>query len=90
MTTQFVERYLNNKINENENYIVCTFYDLRVKNNLSEEDVQKFLEWSKNKLENMGYKVYFTGEEYVYKSENMKVEDNQYMIAIQRRDEYEL
>ncbi len=82
LTVKFVEEYLTNKLRENEEYIVCTFYELRVKHNLSEEDVNQFLQWSRNKLQNMGYKVYFTGTKFFYKNANRKVEDNQYMIAI--------
>ncbi|MCI9016842.1 MAG: hypothetical protein HFJ53_06740 [Clostridia bacterium] len=82
MTVKFVEEYWNSKLKENEEYMVCTFYDLRVKNNVSEEDVDQFLEWSRNKLQNMGYNVYFTGTRFVYQNANRKVEDNQYIIAI--------
>lgn len=42
MTTQFVEDYIQYKISKNENEIIYTFYELRVKNNLSEEDVDEF------------------------------------------------
>ena len=73
---------MDNKLRENEEYVVCTYYELRVKHNLSEEDVNQFLEWSRNKLQNMGYAVYFTGARFVYQNANRKVEDNQYMIAI--------
>ena len=34
MTTQFIENYWQDKLGED--CIVCTFYDLRVKHNLSE------------------------------------------------------
>ena len=36
MTLQFINDYIEQKINENEEYIRITFYDLRVKHNLSE------------------------------------------------------
>ena len=36
-------RLLDSKIAENENFIRFTFYELRVKNNLSEEDTNEFL-----------------------------------------------
>ena len=82
MTIEFIEKYLDNKLRENEEYIVCTFYDLRVKHNLSDEDVDKFLEWSRNKLQNMGYKVFFTGAKFVYQNANRTVQANELMIAI--------
>lgn len=38
MTKEFVTHYIDKKIYENEDYIRYTFYELRVKNNLSEEE----------------------------------------------------
>ena len=82
MTTQYVEEYLNYKISQNENEIRYTFYELRVKNNLSEEEIDEFLRLNKIRLENLGYKVYFTGAKFVYKNANRTVQTNEYMIAI--------
>lgn len=47
MDLMFVNDYLDKKIVENEDYIRYTFYELRVKNNLSEQEVDKFLELNK-------------------------------------------
>ena len=82
MTTQYVEEYLNYKMSQNENEIIYTFYELRVKNNLSEEEIDEFLRLNKIRLENLGYKVYFTGAKFVFKSANRTVQSNEYMIAI--------
>lgn len=85
MTTKFVTEYLDRKIEKNEDYIVCTFYDLRIKNNLSEEQVQEFLELAKTKLEDLHYQVYFTGAKIDYKNIRKIVEDNEYMVAIKEK-----
>lgn len=82
MTTQFVEDYIQYKISKNENEIIYTFYELRVKNNLSEEDVDEFLRLNKIRLENLGYKVFFTGAKFVYQNANRTVQPNQFMVAI--------
>lgn len=82
MTTKFVEDYLTKKLDENENYVVCTFYDLRIKHNLSEQEVNEFLILSRNKLENNGFKVFFTGAKYIYQDTNRVVEGNELMVAI--------
>ena len=82
MTTQYVEEYLNYKISQNANEIIYTFYELRVKNNLSEEEIDEFLRLNKIRLENLGYKVYFTGAKFVYRNANRTVQSNEYMIAI--------
>lgn len=85
MTTKFVTEYLDKKIEENEDCIVCTFYDLRIKNNLSKEQVQEFLELAKTRLENLHYEVYFTGAKFDYKNTRKIVENNQYMVAIKEK-----
>lgn len=82
MTTQFITDYINMKINENENFIRYTFYELRVKNNLSEEEVDEFLKVNRDYFENKGYKVYFTNARFTYKNANRMVQPNELMIAI--------
>lgn len=82
MTTQFVEDYIQYKISKNENEIIYTFYELRVKNNLSEAEVDEFLRLNKIRLENLGYKVFFTGAKFVYQNANRTVQPNEFMVAI--------
>lgn len=81
MNLQQVDMYLNSKMKQNENYIIFTFYELRVKLNLSSQDTYNFLHLVSTKLENNNYRIYRTGQEYVYK-EKLKVLDNQLMVAI--------
>ena len=79
---EFIDSYLDEKIEEDEEYIVCTFYDLRVKHNVLEDDVDKFLELAKIKLENMNYQVYFTGAKFTYKYAMRTVQDNGASIKV--------
>lgn len=87
MNLKFIEQYINNKILENEEYVRITFYDLRVKNNLTIEEVENFIELARNKFENMGYKVYINDDKYEYKQAKMTVQLNEIMIAIKELDE---
>lgn len=82
MDLKFVDDYISNKIAENEEYIRFTFYELRVKSNLSNEETEKFLELAKNKFENMKYQVFFTGDKFTYQNLERVVQDNELMIAI--------
>ena len=82
MNTQFVEEYIIAKREMNENKIIFSFYELRVKNNLTEDQVNEFLRLSKIRLENLDYQVYFTGEKYKYNEENVTVKDNELMVAV--------
>ena len=45
MSLQQIDLYLNDKLKENNNYIVFTFYELRVKNNLSEKPYSKSIDY---------------------------------------------
>ena len=86
MTLKFIEDYINEKLNENDEYVRFTYYELKVKNNLNEVDIKMFLELAKNKFENMGYKVYFINDQYSYNGEIKKVEQNEFMVAIKNNE----
>lgn len=76
--------YIDKKILENENYIRITYYELRVKMNLSEKEVDDFIISNRAYLEDMDYDVYLTGSKFVYENANRTVQDNEIMIAIKR------
>ena len=82
MTMQEITRYLDNKIDENENIVIITFYEVRIKFDLSEEETQEFLRLCRTRLENLGYEVYFTGAKYMYQGQNKVVQTNELMVAI--------
>ena len=82
MTMQEITEYLDDKIGKNQNEIIITFYEIRVKMNLSEEDTDYLLKIYTARLQNLGYKVYRTGERFVYAEANRTVQSNQLMIAI--------
>ena len=84
MITDYVGKYIEYKLLENEEEIRITFYELRVKENLSEEQTEQFLQLCKNKLENMNYNVYFTGETFTYKQCNRMVQPNELLIAVKK------
>ena len=77
-----IEITLNEKMEKNSDFIKYSFFELKVKYNLSEEEINKFLHYIKLKLENENYRVYFIGEKYEYKNELMQVENNEFVIAI--------
>lgn len=80
-----IESSLAEKTKENYNYIKYTFYELRVKYNLSEQDVNRFLDLLKIKLQNNNYKVYFTGESFQYNNETKMVQNNELLVAVKPR-----
>ena len=82
VTVKEVADYLDEKTAKNIDFIICTFYELRIKKNLSKEDTLRFLDYSKIRLKNYGYKVFFTGQNYVYNNSHRTVQDNELMVAI--------
>lgn len=81
MTKQFITEYLGKKMSENANFIRFTFYELRVKHNLSEDDTDEFLRLAMTYLENKGYDVYVGNARYTYKNANQHVQPNELLIA---------
>ena len=81
MTKQFITDYINNKIAENENFIRFTFYELRIKHNLSEEDTEEFLKLCMTYLENKDYEVYIGNARYSYNNAKQNVQPNELLIA---------
>lgn len=82
MTMQDLSNYIDEKIENNPNEIIFTFYELRVRYNLSEEEVNFVIKLSENKFRNLGYKVYLTGQTFEHNGKIRKVESNQLMVAI--------
>lgn len=82
MTTQFVEKLIHSKMNVEQNEIIFTFYELRIKHNLTEEQTDEFLALCKTRLENLDYKVFFTGARFTYKEQQKVVQNNELLVAI--------
>ena len=78
MPLQFITEFIDEKIDKNPNFIVFTFYEVRIKLNLSEKETDEFLRLSRTRLENLNYQVYFTGAKYTYKNEEKQYDINYY------------
>lgn len=81
MVKELYTKLLDSKIAENENFIRFTFYELRVKNNLSEEQTDEFLRLCMNYLENKGYEVYIGNTRYKYNNATQNVQPNELLVA---------
>lgn len=77
-----IEYTLEEKLNKNDKIISYSFYELRVKYDLTEYETSVFLNLVNNKLGYMGYKIYFTGEKYFLDNKIETVKDNELMIAV--------
>lgn len=75
---------LEEKMQHDESIIKYTFFELKIKHDLNEESLNEFLRFSRNKLENQDYNVYFTGGRYMYQGQEQIVEQNELMVAIKQ------
>ena len=87
MSMQEITEFLDNKIEKNENILEITFFEVRVKMNLSEEQTQEFQKLCKTRLEKLGSQVYFTGAKYTYGGRKKVVESNDLMVAVKEEIE---
>ncbi len=76
------EDFVDKKIAENEKFIKITFFEIRVKMDLSKEEADEFLNEIKEMLCN-DYILYDNGEEYYYRGIK-KVETNELLVAIKK------
>lgn len=82
ITEEYVDNYLEEKLEIDKNCIVCKYFDLKVIKDLSDKQVDDFLRIAREKLLKKGYEVYFTGAKFVYQNANRTVQDNEFMVAI--------
>ena len=75
------KKILDEKMKSNDKFIRLTFYELRVKNNLSEEETEGFLKLCISELEKQDYNVYVGNEQYNYKNAVCRVQSNELLIA---------
>lgn len=78
----FAINFIELKETKNENYIRYSYYELKVKYNFNEREIDEILRISRDYFENKGYRVYFTNAEFEYQNVRKKVESNELMIAI--------
>lgn len=83
----FAINFINLKEEENENYIKYSYFELKVKAGLTENEIDEVLRISRNYFENKEYRVYFTNSEFEYQNSKRKVELNELMIAIKEEEE---
>lgn len=79
---KFVENFVNVKITKNNDIVKFSYFEIKIKMNMDEEDIDRFLKCSKIILEDQGYQLYQLGEKYNFEGEQRKVEDNEFLVAI--------
>lgn len=85
---EFVEDYIADKITRNPKEIRYTYYELKIKLNLNEKGIDRFLRCSKIILEELGYQVFFTGARFKFENADRIVESNEFMISIKEEEKW--
>ncbi len=75
---------IEKKIENNENKIVFTYYEMRISQNLKESETLDAIHLISIKLENLGYKIYRTNQEYMVNNEKYIVNTNELLVAIKK------
>ena len=83
----FVEKYIVDKITQNSKIVRYSYYELKVKLDLNDKVLDKFLKYSKIILDGLGYQVFFTGARFKFENADRVVESNEFMIAIKQENE---
>lgn len=86
MTSKDITIFLNNKIKQDENFIRITFFEMRVKENLSQEETDDFIDTARNMLKNFNYKVYEPGNKYWYNGSAYLVQSNELLVAVKPQE----
>lgn len=84
MTLEELNDIIESKINQNENFIIFTFYELMVKRDVHKSESDAVINLIKTKLINYNYDVYTTGESYTFNSVTYTVPVNISLIAIKK------
>lgn len=82
MTLEQITKFIDEKIELNENKVIISFFELRVVRNLKKEDENYTIHLMATRLNNLGYKVYRIGQKYTENGEEKIVERNKFIVAL--------
>lgn len=78
MNNEFVNKILNEKIAKDDEILKIYIDDV----NLSIQDTCDFIEMAKKELKRKGYKIFCSGEKYLFKGKEFIVQNGEVIVAI--------
>lgn len=78
MNEELVHKILNEKIAKDDKIVKVYIDDV----NLSIQDTCDFIEMAKKELKEKGYKIYCSGEKYLFKDKKFIVQNGEVIVAI--------
>ncbi len=85
MDKKDVYNLLEEQYKKDKNKITISFYELKIKRNLNNQDLFDALHSISEELVKNDYKVYRTDQKYLYNNKEYKVESNELMIGIKNK-----
>ena len=82
-----IDKLVEEKLEIDDKFLRFTFYEVMVKNKVSNQQEDEFLNLAKNKLNNMRYTVYFQEQQFIYNEARMRVQPNELLIAMEKIEE---
>lgn len=82
MNLKEIEQLINDKLNNDSQKIVISYYELKIKRNLENTELFGVLHIISEELEKRGYKTYRTGQQYILNNKKYIVESNELLIGI--------
>ncbi len=79
-----IDILIDEKIEENPEYLRFTYYEVMVKNKTKKELEKEFIRLARIKLGWMNYTTYIEGEEFIYNGARIRVQSNELLIAIKK------
>lgn len=86
MTLEYITNSIDKKIYKNKSMVIYTFNELRVREGLSKEETDIFLYYAKIRLENLGYKVFLTGDKFLQNGFEMVIQEDKLIVAVKLFD----
>lgn len=78
MNNEYVHKILNEKIAKDDKIVKIRIYDV----NLSIQDTCDFIQVAKKELKEIGYKIYSSGEKYLFRNKEFIVQNGEVIVAI--------
>ena len=82
MTVEDITKLVDKKIAENSNKIVIKYFEMKIEQNLSNSEMLSVLNLIRTRLNDLGYKVFSTNNEYEYKGKRCIVKTNELLVGI--------
>lgn len=84
MTIEFIDKYIDDKIKRNEEFVRITYLEV-VEEGIKQSEMLAFSFSVAKRLSEKRYSVYRTNQKYFFQGEVKKVESNELLVAIKRK-----